>query len=347
MVKTFQNILVIQTAFIGDAILTLPIVQIIKKKYSNASIDVVAIPRTAGVFANHPAISEIIVYDKRGKDKGAAGLFRIKNQIGKKNYDIIIVPHRSLRSALLAWLIKPKISVGFNRSAGKWLFKEIVRYDSTMHEIDRNISLLKPLGLTESERELPQLYPSLEDKATVDRLLIECKLSSKHKYVTIAPGTIWNTKRWPTERFAVVCRKLINQNVPVILIGGKEDKLLCEEIIGIVQSKIIFNTAGRLTLLQSAEIIRRGRVLVTNDSAPMHIGVSVGTPVVAIFGATAPEFGFAPVGKNDIIVEIKGLKCRPCAIHGGKKCPIKTFECMISISPELVFEKIMLILENK
>jgi heptosyltransferase-2 len=105
--------------------------------------------------------------------------------------------------------------------------------------------------------------------------------------------------------------------------------------------KNVFNVAGKLSLLQSAELIKRSHVIISNDSAPMHLAVAVATPVVAIFGATVPEYGFAPRGAHDIVIETKGLKCRPCSIHGGKTCPIGTFECMIAITPELVVNKVM------
>jgi heptosyltransferase-2 len=125
----------------------------------------------------------------------------------------------------------------------------------------------------------------------------------------------------------------------VLLVGSREDEELCREICAMTQTNKVVNAAGKLSLLQSAELIRHCRVLISNDSAPMHLAVAVGTPVVAIFGATVPEFGFAPRGPHDIVIETKGLKCRPCSIHGGKKCPIKTFECMMAITPEIVVKK--------
>ena len=158
--------------------------------------------------------------------------------------------------------------------------------------------------------------------------------------VALAPGTIWNTKRWPADRFAAVCKRVASKNTAVVLLGGKEDEALCRHVIEIAHVEKVFNAAGTLTLLQSAEFIRRCKVLISNDSAPMHIAVAVGTPVVAIFGATIPEYGFAPRGPRDIVVETNGLPCRPCSIHGGKKCPINTFECMMAISPELVVDKV-------
>jgi heptosyltransferase-2 len=345
--RTFNNILVIQTAFIGDAILTLPLMQVLKKNYPQSSIDVVVVPRTVDIFSHHPAISSIIPYDKRGKDNGLIGFWRLRNQLRAKNYDLIVIPHRSIRSALLAWLLKPNVRIGFDRNAGRFLFTRIVYYDPTEHEIDRNLSLLSPLSLLINKIELPQLYPSDEDAQVVDSVLDSFGLNEENHIITVAPGTIWNTKRWPADRFATMCKQLSSECSAVLLVGGKEDSAMCEEIAGMSKAKNVFNVAGKLSLLQSAELIKRSQVLISNDSAPMHIAVAVATPVVAIFGATVPEYGFAPRGAHDIVIETKGLKCRPCSIHGGKTCPIGTFECMLAITPELVVNKVMPFLQKR
>jgi lipopolysaccharide heptosyltransferase II len=338
--RIFNNILVLQTAFIGDAILTLPLIQVLKKNYPNASVNVVVVPRTVDIFSHHPAISQIIPYDKRGKDGGLIGFWRLRNQLRAKNYDLIVSPHRSIRSAFLAWLLKPNVRIGFDRSAGRFLFTRIVHYNPTDHEIDRNLSLLNPLSLTINKNELPHLYPSAEDEQAVDSVLGSFGLNKENHLVTAAPGTIWNTKRWPADRFAAMCKRLSSECSAVLLVGGKEDSALCEDIAEMSKAKNVFNIAGKFSLLQSAELIKRSRVLISNDSAPMHLAVAVGTPVVAIFGATVPEYGFAPRGAHDIVIETKGLTCRPCSIHGGKTCPVGTFECMIAITPEFVVNRV-------
>ncbi len=345
--ESINRILVIQTAFIGDAILTLPLIQVLKLNYPQSLIDVIVVPRTAEIFANHSAISKIIQYDKRGRDRGLKGLWRLRTKLNAENYDLIIVPHRSLRSALLAWLLKPTISIGFDRSVGRWLFKKIVYYNPSDHEIERNLALLSPLKLPAVATGLPRLYPSNQDMQIIDSLLRDIGLNRYKNILAVAPGTIWNTKRWPADRFAAVCEQIASENISIVLIGGKEDEALCKEVMEIVQTKNVFSTAGKLSLLQSAELIRRCKVLISNDSAPMHLAVAVGTPVIAIFGATVPEFGFAPRGPCDIVIETDGLQCRPCSIHGEDRCPIKTFECMLSITPEVVVDKVKLFLESK
>jgi len=334
-----RRFLVIQTAFIGDAILTLPLIQVLKKAHAEASVGVVAIPRTSELFAAHPAIERVHIFDKRGRDKGIASLRKLGKELREAEYDVAIIPHRSLRSALLAKLARIPVTIGFDRSAGWFLLTHTVSYDPKIHEVDRNLSLLGAIGVNSAKRELPELYPSSSDVAEVDAFLSE-KTSPKNGLVGIAPGSVWKTKRWLQDRYVEVARRLVHEGFGVVLVGGLEDRPLCQAISESAHSLNVIVAAGRLSLLQSAELIRRCKVLLSNDSAPMHIALAMRTPVVAIFGSTVPEFGFAPYGEKDTVVETDGLACRPCSVHGRQRCPIKTFDCMKNISVEGVYSKL-------
>ncbi len=352
--REVRNILVIQTAFLGDVVLTTPLVQIAKRNFGLAKIDFAATPETAGVLRNHPAINEIIVFDKRGKHSGVFGLLRMAKALKERKYDVALVPHRSMRSALLVRLAGIPRRVGFNRSTGRFLLTDVVRYEQNIHEVERNLSLLKALHASSKDTELPALYPSREDVSAVETFFRESKILEPASLIGVAPGTVWNTKRWLKERYVELVQRLVEGHLSVALIGGKEDESLCDEIVRLStlgrtrqrQDGQVVNAAGTLSLLQSAELLRRCRLLVCNDSAPMHLAVAMRTPVVAIFGATVPQFGFAPYGKDDVVVETSGLTCRPCSIHGGGKCPIKTFVCMKEITVDRVYEKTKVILEN-
>jgi heptosyltransferase-2 len=339
--KAFKNIVVVQTAFLGDVILTLPLVQVCKKLFPDAAIDVVVTPLARELCANHRDIREAIAYDKRGSDAGLAGLLRLSRSLRSRTYDLALVPHRSLRSAALVALSRIPTRIGFNRSAGRMLLTGTVQYNRTIHEIDRNLSLLDPIIDTPAARELPRLYPAEADQKRIDRLLVELEIARPDQLVAVAPGTIWNTKRWLKERFSSLAVNLDEAGLEIVLLGGREDQTLCNEIRTLSGSSHVYNTAGMLNLLQSVELIRRCRILICNDSAPMHMAAAVGTPVVAVFGATVPAFGFGPSGPRDLVVETQGLKCRPCSIHGGETCPIKTFDCMKNISYEHVYQKVM------
>jgi heptosyltransferase-2 len=128
---------------------------------------------------------------------------------------------------------------------------------------------------------------------------------------------------------------LASDGVIPLLLGGSEDRSLCIEIMQEIPGTI--SVAGDLNIRESTFLLSRCIGLLTNDSAPLHMGLAAGIPVYAIFGATIPEFGFAPIGENDRVIEYKDLHCRPCGAHGGKKCPTGTFDCMLKILPEEVF----------
>lgn len=339
-----KAILVVQTAFLGDVILTLPLVQALKSHMPESSIDVLVVPNAAGALRNHPAVRNIIEYDKKGAASGIGGFLKQVKRVREGSYGLAVVPHRSIRSALLVRFAGIPRRIGFDRSAGSWFFTDLVHYDPLIHEVDRNAKLLVPIDLHLTERGLPDLYPGEEDQAVVRGAISVLSREEAENLITLAPGSPWNTKRWPGERYAGLAKKLRSSGFGVMIIGGKEDSILCEEIAVSAGMQKEYSVAGRLSLLQSAALVRRSRLLVSNDSAPMHIAVAMRTPVVAIFGATVPSFGFAPYGARDVIVETNGLSCRPCSIHGGEKCPIGTFDCMMNISVDTVYERVMGIL---
>ena len=346
--KSPAGILVIHTAFIGDVILVLPLLQGLRELFPAARIGLVSVPASAGVLANHPAVDRIHLYAKRGADRGLRGFLRLAREIRSEHYALALVPHRSLRSAGLAWWARIPRRVGFDTSAGRMLFSEVVPYRKEHHEIQRNLSLLSPLGLAPPAAQLPRVHPSEEDHRRVTALLQDHgKVGAPGgRMIALAPGSVWLTKRWPREHFEELARKLISEGWTVLLVGGEADKDLCTVITQNVPSDRLISAAGHLSLLQSAALLERCDVVVSNDSAPMHLATAVGTPVIGIFGATTPSFGFAPIGPSDRTLGLDSLSCRPCAIHGGPRCPIGTFECMWGITPTQVYHSIQEILHG-
>ena len=327
-----NRVLVLQTAFLGDVVLASPIAEEIKKAHPSWQIDFLTIPQAASLVDNNPNISEVLEYDKRGRNSGIKGFFKMVREIETGAYDLAIVPHRSIRSAALVKLAGIPKRIGFDKSAGSFLFTEIIKYDNNRHEVDRNLKLLNSIIDSPIEG-YPRLYPTAEDDQKASETLSKNGINSEKPLVALAPGSIWKTKRWPIEKYEELAGKLIKDGVSVVIIGGKDD-------IPLLKDSVFDGTlslAGELTLMESAAILKKCDVLVTNDSAPMHFAVGVETPVVAIFGATAPKFGFYPYNKDDIVVD-RELPCRPCAIHGGTKCPIGTFECMLDIDADEVYK---------
>ncbi len=337
------RILVFHTAFPGDIILTIPLIEALHSAFPSAKISAVVIPAASGTLLHHPALEQLILYDKRGSERGVRGALRLVRRLKQEAFDTAVVPHRSIRSSLIVWAARIPRRIGFSTSAGSFLMTDIVPYEQSSHEIRRNLDLLRPLGVAPVADPLPQLYPDASDRAAVDALLTAGgrPAPARRSLIVLAPGSKWNTKRWLPEYYASLGTMLVAGQMTVVLVGGAEDRTLCESIASAIGSDRVMTAAGRLSLLQSAELIRRSAVLVSNDSAPAHLGVAVRTPVLALFGPTVPGFGFAPAGEHDEVIERRGLDCRPCSIHGGNRCPIGTFVCMKEITPEEVYERVV------
>jgi heptosyltransferase II len=340
----FKNILVIQTAFAGDVILTLPVLQVLKEKNPDVKISLMCIPEVSNLLQNNPNVDEVILYDKKGSQKGLLQFGKLIKLVKSKNFDLIISPHRSFRSTLISHFSKIPNTISFDTSAFSSKYKTRVIYKKDAHEIVRNLSLLAPLGIEINEIIPPKLFPTQKDVNLVDELLKANNIFEYEKFITLAPGSVWYTKTFPEDKFVKLLGVLNDFNVKIVLIGGEDDSGLGALIKVLSKNLKVYNFAGKLSYLQSAELIRRSKVLITNDSAPLHLANAVGTRVLAIFGATIPEFGFYPFGKDDKIFQVNGLKCRPCGIHGGNKCPVRTFDCMNKIDEtEIALEAMRII----
>ncbi|MCI0532121.1 MAG: lipopolysaccharide heptosyltransferase II [candidate division Zixibacteria bacterium] len=339
---SYKKILVIQTAFPGDLILTTPLLTAVKNYYPESSLAVLVTPQTQELLGNNPHLNQVIVYDKK---RGGAGEFlSVVRKLKAEKFDLALTPHRSFRSALLAHLSCPK-RVGFDTSAGSFLFTNIIKYQNDKHEIERNLSLLNFTGLN-PEAGRPEIYPAPEDFTRTEVWLKRYGMSFDNEIVCIAPGSIWATKRWLPEGFAQVADWLaMTGRHKVVLIGSTSDAELAEEISTRSSSRPA-NACGKLSWLESAALISKSKAVLSNDSAPMHLAVAMKTPVVAIFGSTVPEFGFYPFGKRNQIVQ-KELYCRPCGIHGKKRCPEGHFRCMSEISADEVCQALSKILNER
>ncbi|WP_319369837.1 lipopolysaccharide heptosyltransferase II [uncultured Ilyobacter sp.] len=328
-----MKILIIHTAFIGDIVLSTPLIKKLKERYPDSSITYVTTPLGATILRNNPNLAEIIEYDKRGEHKGLKGLLLLGKRLKYKNFDMIITPHRYLRSSVLTWLTGAPDRVGYDNATGKLFFNKKVHYDKNKHEVEKLLSFVednhyKYYGI--------ELFPGKSEKTRIDEIWSENHLENK-KIVALAPGSKWFTKQWPLEYFNNVIEELSKrEDTAIVLIGGREELLL-----NIKETDKTVNLIGKTSLLEVAEVTRRCHLILTNDSSPIHIASAwENTHIIAIFGATVKELGFYPWSKNSQIIENSGLTCRPCGLHGGKKCPKGHFKCMLELKPEMVLEKI-------
>ncbi len=333
--QSFRKVLIIQTAFIGDVVLVTPLIRAVRQALPDSELHVMIIPAVRNLIETNPHVDELVVFDKRNRDSGWRGLARVIKNIRSQKYDLLLVPHRSIKSALIARLSGAGVRVGFSNSSGAYLYKVRVPYRQDIHEVERNLSLLRAVGFSVQSTG-PEVFADDHDRQIVDHLLQNHKISTDDKIVALAPGSVWATKRWPKEYFTELIGLLAATPGRLLLLGGEKDRALCDEIASSSNGAAIF-VAGQLSLRQSAELLRRCQVLISNDSAPMHLASAAGTPVVALFGPTIPAFGFYPYGEQHTVIE-KELACRPCGIHGGRRCPLNTHQCMKDLLPQQVFQ---------
>jgi len=335
-----EKILILQTAFLGDVILALPMVQTLKNHLPASKIDFLCVPVNVPVILNHPSIRNVIPYDKKGADKFDK-FIEILSELRENEYNVVISPHRYLRSALLTYYSKAKIRVGFNRNSLSFLLTNKVKYSCDKHEILRNLDLVKALpGINFDEAKVslkPELYPVKEDEILVNELL--SGLDSE-KLITFAPCSRWITKQLPIHKSVEVINVLINEGYNVALIGGNDDREYCRRVDNKVTNNKFIKLCGKLTPIQSYITIKKSKALISVDSAAQHLGAAAGVPIVIIYGSTDSSFGFYPLVIKHKIIEHNSLECRPCTDHGRDKCPLGHFKCMEEIVPEMILNEV-------
>jgi heptosyltransferase-2 len=322
-----RGVLVIQTAFLGDVILTTPLLSVLANRYG--PVDVVTTPAAATLLEGHPAVAMVVRYDKHGSGRGWRGFLKVGAVLRERGYRSVYLPHRSIRSAGLALWCGARERVGFADSPAAITYTQRVQRPRSGHEVDRLLALAAPVG---GEQPRVTLALSAPDYAAADAWLSAHGVGTG--FTALAPGSVWATKRWPY--YAELAAAIDGRTV---IVGGPDDVPLAEAIVAAAGAKVV-SAAGALSLRESAALIGRASVLVTNDSAPLHLATAVGTPVVALFGPTVPEFGFGPRRAGDVSLGHAGLTCRPCSTHGPERCPLGHHRCMRDLTVDSVIKAV-------
>ena len=333
-----MKILLVQTSFLGDVILSTPVIASLRRIYPEAEISVLLTKQAASLLQSDQHLSQVIIYDKRGRDAGWSGLRRMSLRLQKEQFTMAFSLHKSWRTALLLRLADIPQRYGFCEASASWLYTHLAARSDLPHEVLRNLALLRSVGW--QPEELAQaLYLDIPQQALIeaDKLLSGGKTLSGAPLVGMAPGSAWATKRWTTEGFALTAKELQQSGCQVVLIGGNSDTVLGEEICRKAGISLL-NLIGKTSLITSAAVISKLSLLISNDSSPMHIAAACKVPVVGIFCATVPEFGFGPWMVRHRIAGLSCLSCRPCARHGGKRCPTGTSACQQQLSAAAVLD---------
>lgn len=330
--------LVVQTAYLGDVILTVPLLSLLRASDAVTATRVVTTPVGAEFLRGQDVTDDVEVYDKRGADRGPRGFARALSAARSWGPDAALVPHRSFRSALLARCSGARRRIGFDESGGRTLLTERVPYRSAAHEIERVAALAGPLGVFAPHAGPPfELRVPEDAEASLDRRLRASGVPPEPP-ILVAPGSRWPTKRWPAERFARAALELSAAfGGPVVLAGGEGDREACDRTRE-AAARPVFDLCGTLSVSEWIALVARARVLLANDSAAGHVAAGVGTPVVSVFGPTVPEQGFAPYSDASRIASAD-LDCRPCGRHGGLRCGRGDLACMERVAVEDVVSK--------
>jgi len=323
--------LVIQTSFLGDVILTTPLIAELAKR---GPVDVLATPGGAAALANNPHIRSVIPYDKRGTYGSALGLWQTIREIrARRPYDAAYLAQGSFRSGLIAMMTGARERIGFDSSTGRALYTTRIPYRPDRHHVERlwSLSMSDHADPPSRSQIRPRLYPSDEERGRVDTLLRQSG-STDEPFVALAPGSAWGTKRWP---YYPDLAKRLAEDYRIAIVGSNVDSAVAAEIADALPPDRTISGIG-LPLLVSAELIGRARAIVTNDSAPQHLASAMGTPTLTIFGPTVPEFGFGPLAERHVVAGHESLSCRPCHRHGPPSCPLGHWRCMRELTPDYI-----------
>lgn len=343
----------IQTSFLGDVILTTPLLAALAE---HGPVDVVTTPAAAPILARDPSVRAVIIYDKRGDARGIAGLWQIAQSlklrfglgsasgggtsrpgrtsggnggpVPESTAPIAYLAQSSVRSGMLALLAGFPERVGFATSPARALYTRTIPYRADRHHAERlwRLGAASPDVEPSADALRPRLYPDTSDIRAVDELLARAGHGGE-PLVALAPGSAWGAKRWPG--YPALAAVLSN-GARIVVVGGIEDRAVAAEIGSAVVAPTgaVIDATGVLSVLAAAELIRRCVAIVTNDSAPQHLASAMGTPTVTIFGPTVPEFGFGPLAPRHATAGVSGLECRPCDKHGPQQCPLGHWRCM-------------------
>ncbi len=301
-----MKILIFQTAYLGDVILTTPLIRTLRENFPDAEIGFVGRPFIKEVLKGYDI--ELIPFDKNLRES-----FSIVKKI--KKYDIAISPHRSMRTALILFFSGIKRRIGFNKSELPFLYTDLAEHRWELHEVDRNLSLLKPLGVKKFIRQT-KLFA---DTGVMGKFgLIE------KDYVVISPFSNFPLKEWSLENWNELIKKL---DTKIVITGTKEDLKKAE---GLIKNKKVINLVGETSLRELMGVIKGAKLVIANDSSPVHIANALGVPAITVYTATSSKYGFYPLIGAYLD---NPAPCSPCSPN-PKRCKTETKECLRLPAPE-------------
>ncbi|MDD9952173.1 MAG: glycosyltransferase family 9 protein [Zetaproteobacteria bacterium] len=347
MLARYENIVWLQTAFLGDCVLTTAAIRLARKQFPEVRQFVLTHAVGEKVFAQCPEVEGVFVIKKRTEwlwqTLARLGQFLRCHRLKGDPRTVMLLPHKSTRSALIAW------AAGFSTIAYEegarfpWLRWVAVPRVAVLHEAARIALLLEPLGVDRTQ--VIAARPGLDVSARIQS-------TPPHMIYTIglALGSVWATKAWPLHYFAQLAVSILDMHprVQLSLLGSIAEKQREESFLeyfcqydgsGRAAERLV-SRVGKTSIGQMSAEIKALDLLISNDSAPVHFASAFDVPTVVLFGATIPEMGFGPLSSKHEVCQVRELSCRPCGLHGHQTCPQKHFRCMRELTPAMVFETV-------
>lgn len=345
-----MNLLVIRLSAMGDVALTLPVIRSVLESYPDLQITLVTRKQFIPFFENIERL-EVVIADVKGVHKGIPGLFRLFRELRKTGkIKGIIDLHNVLRSRVLSFFFRMASIAVFKIDKGRKEKRQLTRkknkiFKPLKHTTQRYADVFEKAGYPVN---LPQHKNWFSETDIPEQFLQHNDLLPKHtKWIGIAPFSKHREKRWPLPKMEHVIQYFSDKNVKIFLFGGGENEI--NRLNSFQKYPTVYIVAGILPLHQELALIRQLDVMISMDSANMHIAALSGIPVVSIWGATHPYAGFGPLNNNEkhiVQIPFEKLSCRPCSVFGNKPCWRGDHACMEWIMPEEVIQMVERILEN-
>lgn len=310
--------LVVRFSSIGDIVLTTPVVRCLKTQVEDAVVHYLVKEQYKSIIKDNPYIDKIYSLD--------SSFSKLVKRLRKEHYHYIIDLHKNLRTLELKTQLRI-LTFTFNKlNFKKWLLVNFkINRLPDIHIVDRYFKSVEAFDVRNDGKGL-DYFISKSDVIDINKSGAEMD----DGYIAFAIGSRHFTKQLPIDKIISLCNKI---NYPVVLLGGKEDFEKAETIKNSASNKVI-NYCGKLSINQSASIVKEAKLVISHDTGLMHIAAAFKKKIISIWGNTVPEFGMYPYlpDRESRIIEVHGLSCRPCSKLGYKKCPKKHFKCMIDIN---------------
>ena len=339
-----RKILIIRFSALGDLVLTSPIFRELKRVYPQAELTLLSSSGMGSVLANNPHIDHYISHSRK---ESVAELTDLIRKLGQEKFELIYDAHRSLRSIWIVWNLS---GFGLFKSPQVWSINKRSWRRSLLIRFKINLlkksppqrqHLLSPLQ-ERTQLELQnhtELFPN-KDAVLAVKEFMEINRLLPNRFIAIGASASYPLKCWPMQNYHALISNLIASRWPVVLVGGANEKETSQLEKGFRGE--IHNTAGDFSPLESAELLKHAKLVVTNDTSVSHLAEAVSTPVIVLFGSTVREFGYAPFLQESQLVETNEvLNCRPCSRDGRGKCRNPNYlRCLTTITPETVMQLI-------